>query len=656
MMPINNSSSDLRVDTQSTQQDKETPASPKEALITHQGKIDHSKLISYLKFARTDEHPLHPDTIIPQHPMRRAYSEPTLTLNKQACIQDALDARPRSESEPLTKVAVKPESSTPSFFQRCISVIKGKFSSLLSKSAETKQSTSPEVNQADISPAAKATLEGSGHTTSCVAVGAHKTIDQKLMDRATNTLTAITKLPSAAKEAVKHLWSFAKGKAKQLSTDGLYAFATPIKASKEAEVREDYLATKEINTKLLTLDLTALLGKINKFTAPQVANLTQRVTANFNTMQQLVDILSNKKNPIDAATLAEALNANPPPSSNPANVVTTEDAQTLITLLTAPEHQQEVERMCRSGENLQLDIEEAAPHESIGGKFTLKMGLAGNIEELKKKPELKNLSVEQLMRRPEFANNLEDLMRKPEFTQMPFAKVLDLCAQIANGLKDLHRIGIVHGDLKPENILFYIDAKGNIKLKIADWGKKKVVPPGENAKHTGNPRYAPPEGRISTQGEVFSGGAIMTRLLEEWGGLQGNETMMLQPENISRYAELTLTNKRRGFEEYLCKNADCPQKDTLLRAFEQRVLANPTSSHRMATAEVAAHKYIDALAMRLLLKVETQTTRAEEQTKMLKQLLKAMLQSTGSNRPDMASVSKTLSAHSRAAKGTVAAA
>jgi serine/threonine-protein kinase len=97
--------------------------------------------------------------------------------------------------------------------------------------------------------------------------------------------------------------------------------------------------------------------------------------------------------------------------------------------------------------------------------------------------------------------SLADRMVKP----YPFDKAIKIISDVASALEFAQKSGIVHGNLRPSNVLFTSEEE----VKVTDFG----LPPHYNLMEKN--WYAPPEKRVSSQGDVYSLGVILYRMLFE---------------------------------------------------------------------------------------------------------------------------------------------
>jgi predicted ATPase len=110
---------------------------------------------------------------------------------------------------------------------------------------------------------------------------------------------------------------------------------------------------------------------------------------------------------------------------------------------------------------------------------------------------------------------------------LPVRRVIELAAQIAEGLAKAHEAGIAHRDLKPENLMVSHDGF----VKILDFGLAKLAPTGEELSDTGTLsaaqtrpgelvgtlQYMSPEqasgGRLDIRSDQFSFGSVVYEML-----------------------------------------------------------------------------------------------------------------------------------------------
>ncbi|MBL4687487.1 MAG: serine/threonine protein kinase [Nannocystaceae bacterium] len=116
--------------------------------------------------------------------------------------------------------------------------------------------------------------------------------------------------------------------------------------------------------------------------------------------------------------------------------------------------------------------------------------------------------------------DLTSLLRRP----LPLVHVVEITAQILEGLEHAHRRGVLHRDVKPGNIRLVNDDDGRVVAKVCDFGIAKAV--GTGATDTiitqigtifGTPVYMSPEQaaghEIDHRADIYSVGVVMYEML-----------------------------------------------------------------------------------------------------------------------------------------------
>jgi len=295
--------------------------------------------------------------------------------------------------------------------------------------------------------------------------------------------------------------------------------------------------------------------------------------------------------------------------------------------------------------NLAIDYEELEGDAAIKGEYTVKTAKAG-VERVEIVNGRKKTKVDL------------DLEQKVRNDPLKFPQSIEVGLDVVKGMANLHRTGRCQGDFKLENVLIYQVGK-KIVARITDWGKTKKMDKDQVIKHTGNPRYAPPEGRLSQKGEVYSTGIALIRIIEGQflGAIAGAEGkvekgMLLEPPNKDKSVD---ASKRDGVEKYLVQNKDCPQSEvktlkgkikvygrtagievgTKLKELTKIEVGIPTQKE-LQKAQDAVHAYIDALEEKLNNLPENKDKKIP--VSLLCGLLKRMTSSDPDKRPDMSQV------------------
>jgi len=109
---------------------------------------------------------------------------------------------------------------------------------------------------------------------------------------------------------------------------------------------------------------------------------------------------------------------------------------------------------------------------------------------------------------------LRDVLNKKSV--LPLGQVLDIVAQVAQGLAYAHEHGIVHRDVKPSNIM--IQKEGHVK--ITDFGIARMASAAvrtQTGMVLGSPKYMSPEqvmGKLTDQrSDIFSLGTMLYEML-----------------------------------------------------------------------------------------------------------------------------------------------
>ena len=200
-----------------------------------------------------------------------------------------------------------------------------------------------------------------------------------------------------------------------------------------------------------------------------------------------------------------------------------------------------------------------------------------------------------------------------------FAKRLNYCVQYLDGLQNLHSANVAHGDIKPENCLLFDDGV----LKIADFGKAQMLCADGHKTYKGNLRFCPPEGVLSTKGDVYASALLMVRVLEETAGILDEQGVLVPVPAKERGSD---NGRGRGIEKYVVEHGRFLAIDSqslrgnITRRLPRQVKLTHQSRAKKARQRALIVQYIEALSGKLVQKKSLSQSSAEQLVTLLKDM------------------------------------
>ncbi|HJW04641.1 MAG TPA: serine/threonine-protein kinase, partial [Azospira sp.] len=160
--------------------------------------------------------------------------------------------------------------------------------------------------------------------------------------------------------------------------------------------------------------------------------------------------------------------------------------------------------------------------------------------------------------------DLRQLLRsEPEGGQrLPYDRIAELIAAVADGLDYAHQAGVVHRDVKPANIIVLDGSTNTGAVKLADFGIAQLQSSAKTMTGTmlGTPKYMAPEQimgqAVDGRADIFSLGVVLYQLLTGTAPFDGETVSTIMYRVIhegARRPSLVQGDVPPGFEAILAK-------------------------------------------------------------------------------------------------------
>jgi tRNA A-37 threonylcarbamoyl transferase component Bud32/TolA-binding protein len=169
--------------------------------------------------------------------------------------------------------------------------------------------------------------------------------------------------------------------------------------------------------------------------------------------------------------------------------------------------------------------------------------------------------------------------------QLPIVALVDITRQLLAGLAAAHAAGVIHRDIKPDNVMIVRDVKGDIVVKLVDFGISKTVRNDGQSSNTdedfivGSPDYMAPEQfrgtAIDARTDLYAVGVLL------YEGITGR-----LPFVGESMADLLIAVFKDKVEPPTALRADCPPEleRIVLTAMSRDSVMRPHSADQMSRA------------------------------------------------------------------------